>query len=144
MKRSVSHATRGFTLLEVLIAAVVMGTTFAAVMGLLSQSLRNIERMKPQEQMLLHARDKMSEMLLEESLLPNTTAGQWEDGYRWQVQVGFEPMLPEAPPAPEPISPGSLALFRIRVQISWGQGAASKTYALETLQWTKVDRYAAN
>ena len=135
---------RGFTLLEVLIAAVVMGTTFVAVMGLLSQSLRNIERMKPQEVALLHARNKMSEMLLQESLLPDTTAGQWEDGYRWQVQVRFEPTLAGAPQAPQQKGPGALALFRIRVQIGWGQGAASKTYVLETLNWTKVDPHAAS
>jgi len=142
MKRSVSNPARGFTLLEVLIAAVIMGTVFVACMGLLSQSLRNIERMKPHELALLHARDKMNEMLVREALRPDTTAGQWDDGYRWQAQVQVEPTSAGAPPAlPPQVAP---ALVRIRVQISWGQDGASKTYAVETLQWTKVDPHAAN
>lgn len=140
MKCPVSNPARGFTLLEVLIAAVIMGTVFVASMGLLSQSLRNIKRMQPQELALLHARDKMNEMLVQEALLPDTTAGQWDDGYRWQVQVQMEPTPPGAPQALP--SQGASALVRIRVQISWGQDAASKTYAVETLQWTKVDRHA--
>ncbi len=137
MNRSASRSTHGFTLLEVLIASVVMGTVFVAVMGLLSTSLRNINRMKPHEIALAHAQEKMNEVLILEALAPGTTSGAWGDGYRWQVEVENAPILLDSQAASEPKSNDAYRLFRLRVEILWGNEDMPKAYEIQTLQWAK-------
>lgn len=68
MRRSAIGRQAGFTLLEVLVATAILGSVFVAALSLLTQSLRNIQRMEPHQQALLHAREKMNEVLLREEM----------------------------------------------------------------------------
>jgi len=127
---------RGFSLIEVLIASAILGMAFVALAGMMSQSLRNIERMQPHELALLHARERMTELLLEPELNPGRSGGQWDDGYRWQAEIA---------PA-QGVSPTAFAgqgLFRIRLQISWGDLEHPKSYVVETTQLARQASAAA-
>ena len=142
------HRQSGFTLLEVLIAAVLIGSVFVAVTSLMSQSLRNIDRMRPHEIAMMHAREKMNEELLRDELAPESTAGQWADGYRWSVEItplDFQE-VGQSTAAPQPVvpsvrkpnvtaAPGSNTLFRVRVHVAWGDRVDARTYDLDTMQW---------
>jgi len=142
------HRQSGFTLLEVLIAAVLVGSVFVAVTSLMSQSLRNIDRMRPHEAAMMHAREKMNEELLRDELTPESSAGQWPDGYRWSVEItplDFQevgqstavprPVVPSAKKANVTAAPGSNTLFRIHVQVAWGDRTDARTYDVDTMQW---------
>lgn len=144
MKRPTRQS--GFTLLEVLIASVLIGSVFVAVVSLMSQSLRNIERMKPHEVAMLHAREVMNGQLLRDEMLPESLSGEWSDGYRWRVDIA--PLdfvaLGKSTAAPQPVAPndsaseakpGSKTLFRVRVAVAWGERNRSQSYQLETMQW---------
>jgi len=128
MKQGDRLTMRGFTLLEVLVSTVLLGTVFVAVVGLTSQSLRNIERMQPHERALVHAREVMNEFLLFEELEPATQSGRWDDGYQWRVDVS-----PDERGAA--VNDPTHGLFRIRVTIGWDSNGRAKTYSLETTQW---------
>ncbi len=121
----------GFTLMEVLVASMLMATVFVAVVSLMSQSLRNIERMRPHETALLHAREKMTEVLLRDELRLERTTGRWDDGYGWQLEV--TPLFSAEPP----LAPGTPALFKVRVEIAWGE-PEPRTYAVETTQSARL------
>jgi general secretion pathway protein I len=125
-----NSAAKGFTLIEVMIAAAILGAAFVAVAGVMSQSLGNIDRMGPQAQALLHAREAMTELLLQEQLAPGRQSGQWGDGYRWQADI-----VPY--PGAKPDQFGAYGLFDVRLQIAWGDREHPKTYALETIQWAR-------
>jgi type II secretion system protein I len=138
----------GFTLLEVLIAAVLLGSVFVAVVSVMSQSLRNIDRMRPHELAMLHAREKMNEELLLDELEPGSLGGQWTDGYRWRVEVtpldfvavgqstaAPQPVLPSSPTTGSAVRPGAKTLFRVAVEVTWGDRNNARSYALQTMQW---------
>jgi general secretion pathway protein I len=130
MKRGCKSGCAGFTLLEVLVSTVLLGTVFVAVVGLASQSLRNVTRMKSQESALLHAREKMNEVLLLEELEPATQSGEWSDGYQWQMQItpNTKDSLLQNP---------TYGLFDIQVVIRWGAAGTEKTYTIATTQWAR-------
>jgi len=130
MKRQKRSDCRGFTLLEVLVSTTLLATVFVAVVGLASQSLRNITRMKSQESAQLHAREKMNEVLLLEELGPGTQSGEWRDGYRWQMQIS-----PSAHNAQ--LADRTNGLFDIRVVIRWGESGREKAYTVETTAWAR-------
>jgi prepilin-type N-terminal cleavage/methylation domain-containing protein len=130
MKRRISSPSSGFTLLEVLVSTVLLGTVVVAMLGLSSQSLRNIARMKPQEAALLHAREKMNEILLREELEPIVQSGRWNDGAAWQVQIspsGRDAQLQDQ----------TFSLFQIRLIVSWMDADKTKTYTVETTEWAR-------
>jgi general secretion pathway protein I len=131
-----SNSALGFTLLEVLLATMIIGSVFVAVVGLLSQSLRNIERMNPQDAAIAHAREKMNAILVSETLEPQTSSGRWDDGYRWEAQISF--LQPSSS-----IRAGSSTLFRIHLQVRWGEEAVPKTYVVETVQWAQLVNHEA-
>jgi len=130
MRQIRSSAVRGFTLLEVLVSTVLLGTVFVAVMGLSAQSLRNINRMEPHEKALWHAREKMNQILLLEELAPAEQAGQWDDGYQWHIQVWRNDRDTQ-------MSDATYGLFHIRLVIAWGEQTKPKRYAIETTQWAR-------
>ena len=143
-----THRARqaGFTLIEVLVAAVLIGSVFVAAVSLMSQSLRNIDRMRPHEIAMQHAREVMNLELVRDELQAETQSGQWDDGYRWTaeiapldfVAVGKSKAEPRPVQQSDPnntVAPGSKTLFRVKVSIDWGQGANAKSYEVQTLQW---------
>ena len=127
-----NHRNAGFTLLEVLVASVLMGTAFVAVMSVVSHSLRNIDRMRPHQAAMLHARETMTELLLRDALAPEKSTGQWTDGYRWQTEI-----VPYETDAAKQQA-ASIVLFRIRVWVLWGPQNQPMSYMLETAQWAKA------
>ena len=130
MKRRKKSNCRGFTLLEVLVSTALLATVFVAVVGVASQSLRNITRMKSQESALLHAREKMNEVLLLEELGPGTQSGEWPDGYRWQIEIS-----PSA--HNDQLADRRNGLFDVRMVIRWGEPEREKTYTVETTAWAR-------
>jgi len=130
MKRRRKSGCSGFTLFEVLVCTVLLGTVFVAVAGLASQSLRNITRMKSPESALLHAREKMNEVLLLEELGSGTQSGEWPDGYQWQMQIS-----PRA--RDSQLQDRTYGLFDIHLVIRWGEPGREKTYTVETTQWAR-------
>lgn len=130
MKRRRSSNMSGFTLLEVLISTVLLASVYVGVVALSSQSLRNLTRMQPHELAMDHAREKINQVLLLEELLPGTSTGTWDDGYRWEVRIAPNFYTPKP-------APGSFGLFDVRVAIFWGDAPTEKSYVLETTQWAK-------
>src|SRR5438105_5827379 len=89
---------RGFTLIEVLVAASVLGIAASALFGLLSKSLFNLRKVEDLHRYELVAEDVMNRMLLSTTLsAPANAAGAVDNlGARWDVAIS-----PWAPPTLE-------------------------------------------
>jgi prepilin-type N-terminal cleavage/methylation domain-containing protein len=128
----------GFTLLEVLVATVVLGASVAALFSLLSGSLSNARRLQAPEQALLLARSQLNELLAAseqgraaEPALPldQRVRGRWSDAFRWEAQANRVPTSRAA-------VPGEPVLVRIQFDAYWSMGAdgGEKRLSLETYQ----------
>jgi general secretion pathway protein I len=121
---------RGFTLLEMMVATLIMAI---AVIGLISEvtaSMRNATRVTNRDRAALLARSKMDELLLE-PLLPLDTPveGTFDPGLTGGVPGGWRARLTrfEMPPTP---APGQQALDRLSLEIWWMAGNERRTFAL--------------
>src|SRR5207247_4010382 len=85
---------RGFTLIEVLVAAAVLGITASALFGLFSKSLFNIGRVEDLHRYELAAENLMNEVLLFTTLPAGGEVGGVSDdsGAGWKVAV--QPLAP--------------------------------------------------
>src|SRR5262245_59990061 len=86
---------RGFTLIEVLVAAAVLAAAATALFGLFSTSLFNLRKVEELHRYELAAQDVMNRVLLLSTLPPQGEAGgtYGEMGPQWKLTVA--PWAPE-------------------------------------------------
>ena len=127
---SLSERSRGFTLLEVLVATAIMGIAVAALVSGLSGSLRNLSRLEDREKAVLLARSQLNRLLAEETLKPGPARrGRWEGSFRWEAQVRrWNPAGAQNPLAVPPLAIVSLTVY-------WVGATGEKRVTLETSKY---------
>ena len=124
---------RGFTLIEVLVAAAVLGITATALFGLFSKSLFNLRKVEDLHHYELAARDVMNRVLLLPALPAEAQVeGSLENiGARWTVNV-------------KPWAPASLegrpkeAILKVDVGVTWPGRSSQRTVEVEALRFATV------
>jgi general secretion pathway protein I len=122
----------GFTLLEVLVATVIMAVAVAGLLGNLSTSLRNASRLTEADRIAIAARRVMDELLTAPAL-PRLApvSGRFDEATGieggWRARVAQFEAQPNA-------GPGAHVLDRIELEIWWMSGGERRTFALEAFR----------
>jgi general secretion pathway protein I len=122
---------RGFTLLEVMVATLIMGVAVVGLMSGISQSLHNADKVTDYDRAALLARSKMDELLLNYQLPRGTViSGAFDpvllggkDG-GWRAKLSTFEMQPKT-------APGTEILERIELEIWWQMGSGRRQFNLE-------------
>lgn len=121
----------GFTLMETLVAMMIISIALVVILQRFSEALNAAHVSEAYTRAVWHAREKMDELLLCETLLEDVQEGDFGDGYRWQYrieQVEYDSQL----------SPADWAAFAIVLKISWVQGRITKHMDVSTLTLAKL------
>jgi general secretion pathway protein I len=122
---------RGFTLLEVLVATVIMGIAVAGVLNGLAAASRNAARLTQYDRATLLARQKMDELLVEHHIPRKTTL----QGVFDPLQIGGSNAGWSATVLPFETAagagPGNWVVDRVEVQIWWMDGATRHSFSLD-------------
>ena len=122
--------TRGFTLLEMMVATLIMGIAVIGLMSEITESMRNATRVTSRDRAALLARSKMDELLLDPTLpLDTPVEGSFDPSLTGGVEGGWRARLSrfEMPPT---VAPGQQSLDRIALEIWWMAGSERRTFAL--------------
>lgn len=122
---------RGFTLLEVLVATVIMTVAIGGALSALSAAMRNAARLTDHDRAAMLARRKMDELLAEKRLPRHLVLqGLYDASMTNGRSSGWKAIVRpfELPPNP---GPGVKIVDRIEVQIWWDTGQRTQTYSLE-------------
>lgn len=124
---------RGFTLLEMLVASVIMGVAVVALLANVSTSLRNGARAAEYDRAALIARRTMDELLLDASLPYDLPLEGKFDRARAGLDGGWRARLTrfENPPR---LAPGASLLERIELEVWWSSGARRRSVSLEAFR----------
>lgn len=113
---------RGFTLLEVLVATLIMGIAVAGLLNGLANSTRNAARLTEYDRATLLAKSKMDEMLVDHDLPRNTQlSGAFDPSITGGITAGWNAMVTPFENAPG-AGPGRWVVDRIQLEIWWMTG----------------------
>jgi len=128
----VRKSSAGFTLLEVLVASVIMAVAIAGLLSNLTTSMRNAARLTEYDRAALLARHKMDELLVTPAIPGQMVIeGRFDPVQSGTVEAGWKARATifEGPPN---AGPGVEILERIELQIWWKQGEKLRTFPLES------------
>jgi len=109
----------GFTLLEVLVATVIMGIAVAGLIAGLSQSARNASRLTDYDRAAMLARTRMNDLLLDANLpFDGSVEGQFDRDQSGSVPSGWRAVLKPFDVPPK-AGPGSVILQSVALEVWW-------------------------
>ena len=125
---------RGFTLLEVMVATLIMGVAVVGLMSGISQSLRNADRVIDYDRAALLARSKMDELLLNYQLPKGAViSGEFDPVVLGGKEGGWRAKIMPFETQPRPTQ-GAEILERIELEIWWKLGDDRRRFNLEAFR----------
>ncbi|HEV8043411.1 MAG TPA: type II secretion system protein [Bryobacteraceae bacterium] len=125
---------RGFTLLEVLVATVILAVAVTGLMSALSTSLGSAARLTDYDRAALLGRQKMDELLIANKL-PKLTPfeGIWGPEVAGDLKAGWRARLSPFE-MPATAGPGTPYLEHVELEIWWMNGEKRRTLNLEAFR----------
>lgn len=121
-----TNSRAGFTLLEVLVATVIMGVAVTALITGLSQSVKNATRLADYDRAAMLARTKMNDLILDANLpFEGSADGMFTEDQTGGIRAGWKASLKpfDAPPN---AGPGTVILQEIAMDVWWEPSAGGR------------------
>ena len=125
------HTCRGFSLLEVLVAFIILSLALGVLMRIFSGGLGNIGAAEHYSQAVAIAESQLAAAGVESPLTEGEYAGETENGYTWRTSMqrydaGTQPLEGVVLP---------VDLYRVEVTVNWDNTATiPRTLRLVTLR----------
>ena len=142
-RRTFAHhsPSRGFTLLEVMLAFVLLATAMGLLIAMLSNGLRQVRQAQDETDAALYAQSLLDQIGVLEPIVPLQREGEFDRGrYRYQLQISEarDPIpprvLPDAPTTPGTVTLAAPKLYRVAVLVTWGAAQPAQQLQLVTLR----------
>ena len=131
----IARVQRGFTLMEILVAFVVLAAAVGILYRTFSTGLRNVDAVAGYSEAISIAESRITALGLEQTLQEGDESGTSEDRrFSWQVSV-----KPYTPPGSAPEQAGGFVaphqLLRATVTVTWNEsGDQKRTVELSTVR----------
>lgn len=123
----------GFTLIETLTAMMILAISLTTILQLFSGGLKSSRLSDEYTRAVFHAKEKMEEVLLADKLGVGEFEGEFEDGFKWEINISLpesEEKEDEKEKAPKP----PVNLFNINVAVIWNTGTSERRFEISTVQ----------
>lgn len=129
-------ARAGFTLLEVMIALMILAVGLVTVLELFAGSIRLGGRASSRTRAALYGQQVMERLFAQTVLENGEQTGELPDGYSWQVLVRERPPddADERLRSEEESPTNFLHLKEIEVRVEWQESFAPKVFVLRSLR----------
>ena len=125
---------RGYTLIEVIVAFALLAVALTLLLGILSNSARQVRWADDAGRAVLHAQSLMDQVGVGERLTAGQRDGEFEEGrYRWQLRVARwrDPALVAAA---QPVPMSGPELYEITLAMEWGDAGPGQRLRMSTLR----------
>ena len=119
----------GYTLIEVIIAFVILALTLCAVFEVFSTGLRAASDADAYSTATVLAQSRLATLASDEALAVGETSGDLEGGFKWHASVA-----PYRNGESEIMDPFSVIPLLLTMTVRWGRGKNSREISLVTLK----------
>jgi general secretion pathway protein I len=124
--------SRGFTLLEMMVATTIMAIAVVGLMASLSGAARNAARLRDYDRAVQLARLRMNELQLDVSFPRNSeVSGQFDRSLTSGLECGWRARVSLWKTPPYPVV-GEFALERLDLEVWWAAGASRRTLTMSS------------
>jgi general secretion pathway protein I len=137
--RGADARVRGFTLLEVMLAFVLLATAMGLLIAMLSNGLHQVRQAQSETEASLHAQSLLDQIGVLEAIVPGQSRGEFDQGrYRYELEI-----TETSDPAPAPESTvaagasttlGAPRIYRVALAVTWGAGQPAQRLNFVTLR----------
>ena len=126
---------QGFSLIEILVAFMILAMSLAVIFRIFSGGMRNVALSEDYAQAMLVAQSQLSTVGVSEPLERGVTAGEWDSRFRWEREV--ESYLPweEDKELTTPI-----LAYRVTVNVDWEHAGRSREISLSSVRLKQAGR----
>ncbi len=118
---------RGFSLLEVLVALVIMALALGAILQLFASGANRVSMSDEYLRAALHARSRLNAV---GALIPVEEGhheGRFDDGFAWRLDV-------QAMEPPAGMVRRRLRAYQVHVEIEWTRGARQRRFVVDSIR----------
>jgi general secretion pathway protein I len=125
--------SRGFTLIEVIVAFVLLSLVLATGFEIFSTGLKRAGDLDGYSRAIVLAQSKLASAGLDQPLQAGSVQGESEDGtLHWVLDM--QPVEDELAQGQAQPGPGTYMLYRVQARVEWaGPDARPRSYSLATL-----------
>ncbi len=129
---------RGFTLLEVLVATVIMAIAITGLLSALTTSMTNAARLSERDRAITLARQQMNELQIDATAPKDSPiSGLWDPALTGGRPCGWSALITLFD-VPAGATPGDPALDRIHLEVWCGVDSEKRTFTMEGFRRGKV------
>ncbi|WML89809.1 prepilin-type N-terminal cleavage/methylation domain-containing protein [Thiothrix lacustris] len=125
------QSNKGFSLLEVMVAFVVMGLVVGAILQLFGASMNSVALSDEYSFAIQVAESRLAAVGNEIKVKDGNESGEEKgSGYRWEVKMSPITLSDEMEKIPVP-----LQLYQVEVQVTWKSGDKPREFNLSSLRF---------
>jgi len=129
---------RGFTLLEVLVATIIMAVAITGLLSALTTSMTNAARLSDRDRAITLARQQMNELQMDAKAFKDAPlGGAWDPAFTGGRPCGWTAMITLFE-TPAGAAAGDQALDRVHLEVWCGEGSDKRTFTMEGFRRGKV------
>jgi len=126
---------RGFSLIEILVAFMILAMSLTVIFRIFSGGLRNVALSEDYARAVLVAQSQLSVSGISEPLQPGLSSGEWDGRFRWQRLVE-----PYRPWQQDKQLVATLTAYRVTVKVSWQHAGGTRQIRLSSVRLKQIKR----
>ncbi len=132
MNKQLIQEQKGFTLLEVLLAVMILGVSLTTILLQFQTALHAGNISQERTRAVIYAKEKLEGLKIDSELSESSLSGNFDDGYEWETEVS----LYEIEDTTDEDSYENLKneTYKLRATIKWNSGRHKRQAELTTLK----------
>jgi len=134
-KFSSGSRQRGFSLIEVLVAFMILALSLTVVFRIFSGGLRNVALAEDYARAVLVAESQLATVGINEPLELGVTAGEWNERFRWERVIEVY-----RPWEQEKELTAQMLPYRVTVSVDWNHAGRTRQVKLSSVRLKKAEQ----
>ena len=134
------NASRGFTLLEVMLAFVIFALSFATVLEIMAGSMRSVRRASDDTEVALFAQSIIDLVGTEIPVEEGAYSGTGMDRFQWQLEIYLYEVSEEGVRTQELAEMSGIELYKVDLFIDWETGRRQRNLHFNTIRSVLANR----